>query len=799
MKRKLYRAGSLIPAIFLLLFLLFGGERANAQIQIGTIRGNVADENSAAIQNARVRLSNAVSGFSAEMVSGANGEFVFRNVPFGTYQILIFADKFARETKFVDVRSNAPVNVALGLRVAGASETVNVTENGEIVDRSSTQTEIRVDQSRIARTANTIRARALQRVVAQVPGAATQNNGLIQFRGVEDGILYVVDGVPTNDRIDAISAGAFDADDIRSLNVITGNFPAEFGGRNAAVVQIQPRSGINSDLFGGFATNYGNFRTNDVAGNFGGATGKSFGFYLSGAASRSTRYLDPVDERNFNNRGRRANFNFRGDWQPAKSDFLIFNAYASGTNFRVPNDFIQELAGQRQRQQLRDYNLSASWERVWSNDLITNLAVFRRDYKSELTGSEFDTPLFAAQNRRHARTGIIGSLTQIFGGHNLKYGFEAARITPREFFTFAVTDEELAEEREVSEEVQEFTLDDPFIFRERRNGAYAAAYAQDSFSPLKNLTVSAGLRFDYSSLPAAARQFSPRVGAVYFIEKTKTSIRASFNRLYQPPQIENLLLGNSAQARALSPFSSAENAGGADVRPERVSAWEIGGQQNLFDRVRLDIAYWQRYFRNFGDPNTFFNTTIVFPNSVARGRAKGLDVRVDVPEVRGFSGFLSYTNSRIIQFGPINGGLFLTDEFIEIGDGTRFTPDQDQRNTGAFGVIYNHRRRGIWASINGRHESGVPLEVDDDRLEDLMNAPGADLVNFERGRVRPWTIFDFAAGADLLRKERVSLKLRFEMQNFTNNRFAYNFGSPFEGTHFGHPRLFSGGIRIEFR
>lgn len=793
MKAKFY---SLAILVFVLLVVV--GEAA-AQIQIGTIRGSVADENAAAVKNARIELSNFVSGFTAQTVSGTEGEFVFNNVPFGSYRLVVSADGFGAETRTTDVRSNAPVNLTLTVRVAGASAVVDVSDSGELVDKTSTQTEIRFDRSRIANTPNAVRARALQRIVAQVPGAATQNSGLVHIRGVDDGLLYVVDGVPTVDRVDALSAGAFDLDDVRSLNVITGNFPAEFGGRNGAIVQIQPQSGINSGVFGAVGTNYGNFRTGDVAGSFGGSLGDKFGFYFSGAASRSDRYLDPVDERNFNNRGRRLNFNFRGDWQPTEKDILIFNFGISGTDFRVPNDFVQELAGQRQRQKLRDNNQSVSWERIWSKEIVTNLAFFRRDYKSELFGSEFDTPLYAEQNRRHARTGVIGSLTQIFRGHALKYGFEAARITPREYFLFAVTDEELAEEREISEQVQAFDEDDPFIFRDRRTGTYAAGYVQDSFSPFRNLSISAGLRFDYSSLPEASRQFSPRVGIIYYVEKTKTAFRASFNWLYQPPQIENLLLASSAQARALSPFVEAGNTGGAIVRPERVSAYEVGFQQNFFERVRLDVAYWRRYFRNFDDPNTFFNTTVVFPNSVARGRAAGLDVRVDVPEVYGFSGFLSYTNSRIIQFGPINGGLFLTDEFIEIGDGTRFVPDHDQRNTGAFGVIYNHRRSGLWASIGSRHESGVPLEVEEKRLLALQNALGADLVNFERRRVKPWTIFDFAAGADLLKKERISLKLRFEMQNFTNRRFAYNFGSPFEGTHFGHPRLFSGGLKIEFR
>lgn len=793
MKAKFYRL------IFVAFFLLIAfGKAATAQIQIGTIRGAVVDPDGAAIRGANVRVTNAVSGFESATATNENGEFVFNNLPLANYTVLVTANGFAAENLSAAVRSNISLSVKINLRVQAANASVEVAADGEIVDKFSTSTETRIDESRIERTANTLRGNGLQRLVASVAGAATQNNGLIHIRGVDNGLLYVVDGVPTADRVDQVSASSFDTDDIRSFNAITGNFPAEFGGRNGTIVQIQPKSGIGEKTFGSFSTNYGNFRTNDAAGGFGTSFKNKFGVYASGAWSRSSRFLDPVDELNFNNRGRRLNFNLRADWQPDEKDIFIFNFGANGANFQVPNDFIQQQNGQDERQRLRDNNQSISWERIWSGDVVTNLAVFRRSYFSELVPSEFDTPISARQNRRHSRTGIIGSITQIFKNHTFKYGFEADRLTPREFFSFFVTDDELAEERSVTEEVQAFTPDAPFVFSDRRTGTYAAAYIQDNFSLFRNLSFNLGLRFDYSSLPESSNQFSPRLAATYYIEKTKTAVRASFNRLYQPPQIENLLLGNSAQARSLSPFVL-ETGGGVSIKPEKVSAFEIGFTQNLFDRVRFDVAYWRRTFRNFGDPNTFFNTTVIFPNSVERGFANGLDVRLDVPEVRGFSGFLSYTNSRVIQFGPINGGLFLTDEFIEIGDGTRFIPDHDQRNTGAFGVIYNHKRSGMWASIGGRHESGVPLEVDDDRFEELQSAPGADLVNFERRRIKPWTIFDFAVGADLLRKERISLKLRFEMQNFTNQRFAYNFGSPFEGTHFGQPRLLSGGLKIEFR
>ena len=65
--------------------------------------------------------------------------------------------------------------------------------------------------------------------------------------------------------------------------------------------------------------------------------------------------------------------------------------------------------------------------------------------------------------------------------------------------------------------------------------------------------------------------------------------------------------------------------------------------------------------------------------------------------------------------------------------------------------------------------------------------------NFRRRRVRPRTILYFSTGADLLRQERTSLNVQFNVQNLTNELFLYNFESVFSGTQVSFPRLFSGG------
>ena len=116
-----------------------------------------------------------------------------------------------------------------------------------------------------------------------------------------------------------------------------------------------------------------------------------------------------------------------------------------------------------------------------------------------------------------------------------------------------------------------------------------------------------------------------------------------------------------------------------------------------------------------------------------------------MPRYRGWSAYASYTNSAVVQFGPVNGGLFLDENIVAIGPGTRFIPDHDQRHVGASGLTYQRSEQGFSASLAARYESGTPLDVSEDDVLSLADRPGADLVDFARGRVRPRAIFDFSS------------------------------------------------------
>src|SRR5262245_20112226 len=282
---------------FLVLAFLSLTISAQAQIQIGTIKGVITDPAGAVVADAKVLLTIPLTGERVEAVTDSDGIFVFNNVPFNRYAVRVEARGFVPQSRTLTVNSNLPLELSVGLSVAGTSEQINVTSRENLVDPSSASSTTTLAANFIQHGPRLNRGRQLQEMIATAPRMATENNGLVHVRGVDDGVLYVLGGVPIADRLDAVSASSFDTDTINAMRIITGAIPAEFGGRNAGVVIIQPNSGIDQNIKGSVRAGVGDFRARDLAAAFGSGFGKDFGFFANAATNRSDQFLDPVDLR----------------------------------------------------------------------------------------------------------------------------------------------------------------------------------------------------------------------------------------------------------------------------------------------------------------------------------------------------------------------------------------------------------------------------------------------------------------------------------------------------------------------
>jgi hypothetical protein len=493
----------------------------------------------------------------------------------------------------------------------------------------------------------------------------------------------------------------------------------------------------------------------------------------------------------------------RLDYQLTPNDTLRGTFLAGGTNFQVPNRLAQEIAGQHQKQRLRDHSEFITYERIFSPAAFGQFSFFNRYSTARLTSNPSSTPVVAFQDRSLQNTGGLASLSLTRGSHNLKFGGQFTITPVREEFSFYPTEpfEDFVDEdgETIPNPLNSFNASDPFLFNGSRTGRMLSAYVQDRFSPFRNFTIDAGLRYDNYKLIIQEDAFSPRIGVAYFIPRTQTTLRASYNRIFQTPPVENLLLASSSEAAcALAPRGLAGSGGHAADPADKQHVYEVGAQQALSRFLRLNLTVYQKRITNFGDKDQFFDTGIIFPITISSGRVTGEELRLETSEIRGFRAFASYANARAYGVTPINGGLFLGEavESLEL-PGLRFANDHDQRNSAQFQLSYNHRRSGIYATFGGRYDSGYPTDVEPGTTLADFVAEGFDPrlyneIDFARGRVKPRTVLNFSVGADLLRERRTSLNLQFDVQNLTNTLFLYNFESVFSGTHIGFPRLFSG-------
>lgn len=796
---------SLAVVISLLVF-----QTVFAQTRIGAIQGTVKDPSGALVRDAKVTITQPLTGYSQTVQTDQQGSFKLVNIPFNTYKVQAEAPGFQPAEQSIDLESTIPANIEFSLSLAGATAAVTVTtDSSAILEQDRTSSDTDLNQTLLERPVGAAPSRAIESIVSSAPGFVTDDNGRMHPRGSESQVQYVVDGVPITDNMSAIFSTSLDARTLRTVEVLTGGIPAEFGDKLAGVINVNTRSGLEGPTQGGLSLSGGSFSTGEIAADFATHT-KKFGFLTNLSTTTSQRFLDSPTLDNFHNFGRTGKGFFRLDYQFDQNNSLKGTFTFGGSNLQVPNRLEQEIAGQDLRQRLRDNSQSITYQHIFSPNSVGQFSIFNRNSHAQLSSNPTATPVVAFQDRTLKNYGGLGSLSLTRGTHNIKFGGQVT-ITPlNENFSFYPTvhfDDIVDDAGNVfPNPINNFNAAHPFLFTGQKTGRTLSAFVQDRFPLFKNFTLNAGIRYDNYKLLLGEQALSPRIGVAYYIPRTKTTLHASYDRLFQPPPAENLLLASSREAAAISPIAVIQGVTTVQpILPDKENSFEVGAQQLLSKYFRLSATLYQKRIKNFSDKDQFFETGVIFPIAISSGRVTGEELRIESTDIRGFHGSFSFANARAYGVTPINGGLFLGEDTqsLEVA-GLKFANDHDQRNEAQFQLSYNHNPSGIYATFSGRYDSGVPTDVEPGTTLAQFVAEGFDPrlyneIDFQRGRVRPRTILDFSVGADLLKKERVSMNLQFDVQNLTNQLFLYNFESVFSGTHVGYPRLISGRLGLRFK
>jgi outer membrane cobalamin receptor len=764
-----------------LVFIIFTAHLFG-QSNAGGLRLRVVDPTGLGLRSS-VDLVSEANQFRQVYVTDEAGNLSARNLPFGVYRLEVKRPGFASYSGAVEIRSAIPTELRIQLSVASPQVAVEVRDADTLIDPHRTGTVNRVGAETLEHRSTALPGRSIIDLVNSQPGWLLESNGVLHPRGSEYQTQYVVDGVPLTDNRSPSFAPEIEADDAASMTILTANLPAEYGRKLGGVVEISTVKDSRQGLHGKFVASGGSFGTADGYLMVQQGWGKNtLGVSAEGAIT--ARYLDPPVVDNFTNQATTGSFASHYQRDLTDRDRLGFIVRHEQTVFQVPNEFLQQAAGQRQDRNSDETIGILSYQHIFSANTLGDFRVMSRDDSSGLSSNDQSTPIIAGQQRSFRELYLKGNISIHHGRHEIKAGADMDYASIHERFNYAITD------------FSQFDPETPPTFNFAGHGLdrEQALYLQDLVR-LGRWTLSAGLRWDHYDLVVERNAFSPRLGIAWYWPRADLVFHASYDRIFQTPAAENILLASSPAVSALNPQVLR-----LPVEPSQGNFHEVGLAKGLFGKLKLDLNFYDRRFDNYADDDVLLNTGVSFPIAFRRGTIYGTEAKLELPNWGRLSGQVSYSNMVGFGYTPVTGGLFLGDDSSNaLANTGRFPVSQDQRNTLTTRFRYQVVPRA-WLAFGASYGSGLPTEFDG-TIQDAIQQFGqqiVDRVNFDRGRVRPSLSLGASAGADLVKNEHMVMRLQGDVQNLNNRLNLINFAGLFSGTGIAPPRSYALRLGVEF-
>ena len=237
-----------------------------AQTETGRVTGRVIDQTGAVLPGATVTLMSPGTGVARTTVSDETGRYVITNLQPGSYSAKVELSGFATQTANLVVNVGGSVSIETKLQIAGATETVSVVAESQIINTQNSEmsTTVRQEQIRelptLTRNAYDLVGLAANVVYdsASARGTGYAINGM---RSASTNIL--LDGSANNDEFSATVGQNVPLDSVQEFSVVTSNFSAQYGRATGGVVNVVTKSGTN--MFRG--TGYDFYRSNGLSEN----------------------------------------------------------------------------------------------------------------------------------------------------------------------------------------------------------------------------------------------------------------------------------------------------------------------------------------------------------------------------------------------------------------------------------------------------------------------------------------------------------------------------------------------------
>lgn len=514
------------------------------------------------------------------------------------------------------------------------------------------------------------------RAIRRIPGAASDDiTARFNIRGgEEDEAVVLLDGAEIYDPFhvkDLVRAfSTIDVEAIGSVDILTGGFPAEYGGRMSGVIDIGTHAPTDTK------TEVGVSLLNLRALSEGTMANGRGHWLLSIRRGYLHELLELIDSTNDVDP---SYYDLLGKFQWTLSPKHVLSAHllASRDNLRLEEAVLSANAKALYDDSYVWLNLRSSPSTRLLTQNVLQYGNSGRDRHGDYDDSDQGGSI--RDRREFAFVGFKNDTSLSLTPRNLlKGGISAKRLDARYDYDAAAT-------------IRATILDLDAGPRQIAHSAHLdvdsteiAVYASDRFKITERFIVEAGARWETESHTPDGAHVSPRLNAAWTLSPT-TTLRAAWGYFYQPQGVYELQVEDG-----VTTFSPAQR-----------SEHRVVGVDHLFGRGV--IARVEAYDKVISDPRprfeNLFDRVILFPELRAdrvriapqRSSARGIEVLLRTDSQAAMSAWLNVAHASV------------TDEI----DGREVPRAWDQRNAMTFSV--NYRAGGHWNfNLAGTWHSGWP-------------------------------------------------------------------------------------------
>ncbi len=538
---------------------------------------------------------------------------------------------------------------------------------------------------------------SFNQVILRTPGAAQDSFGQLHIRGEHANLQYRINDVLLPEGVTGFGQ-ELDPRFIDNVSLIDGSLPAQYGFHTAGVIDIHTKSGAFTN--GGNVSIYGGSHdTINPSISYGGSQKGGINYFVTSSylendlgIENTTKGASTIHDQTQQGKmftyvskviddTSRINFMLNA----SHSDFQIPNSPGGTTFFDsngVPNPGFPVVysANVNDNQSEQNYYGIVAYQKAL-DQLNFQVSAFTRFsevyYKPDIVGDLDYNGIATRTNDSIFTNGLeLDGSYVLNDNHTLRAG---SMIT-------------------ISQAINEnnslvFPLDGEgnptlpltsVVDNQRKQGELYGLYLQDEWKVTEPLTINFGGRFDQSYQYLNEYQFSPRINAVYKVDKD-TTVHGGYSRYFTPPPLE---LEQGGDPHLYDNTSNAlEVTDSSPVKAERANYFDAGITHDFSPELHIGLDGYYKDAHNQLDEGQFGAAPIFVPFNFEKGRVYGSELTINYKE-GGFTAYSNFAYSRAfgkkITSAQFNFGQ---DELDYIASHWTHL-DHDQTLTGSAGIAY---------------------------------------------------------------------------------------------------------------